>query len=231
MAMKLSEMKTMIRQNLGNRDDLDTYRTDWLNMALGDTAAVFNWRSMKEYDKESLRSAQGIMEYPLPERTKDILRVLYRDGTISRTLIYVPVEQFDTIFSSPEDDGFTEPVHYTRRLDQLELYPIPEITGNPIELYLVRWPADFDDDVDDENPLERLDHALIAQATAYGFGSQREWDQRRIWHSEWFKIVKRALRSEHEPDDWFPRYASIRTSLISPFRTTGNQGRLYVGPV
>ena len=231
MALKRSEMNTLIKLNLGNRDELDTHRTTWLNQALSDTASVYNWRAMKNYDKDSLRSETGEIEYPLPDDTKEILRVVYRDGTQSRTLTYIPLEQFDTMFTNPQDDGFTEPIYYTRRINQLELYPIPEEAGNPIELYLSMWPHEFDDLVDDENPLERLDHALIAQATAYGFGAIREWDQRAIWHSEWFKIVKRAAQAEGEPDDWIPQWASLRTSLISPYSNTFNRGFLYVPPV
>lgn len=221
MAMKRSEMATQLKLAYGNRSELDTHRTTWLNWAMQDTAAVRNWADMivrhRDANNEWLKTVEGYQYYELPLNTKDILSVIYRDGSSTCILKYLSEREFDTQYPNPADVGNSTPQEYTRRGDEIELFPWPSEAGKDIEIRAVIWPADFTDAADEECALGRLEHGIIAQAAAYAYRVTRDWDMMKIMHGEWWSIVKRQAQAEGEPADWQPRWGSV------PSRTRGLQ--------
>ena len=81
MTMIKSEIEAQITLNLGNRTELNIHRLTWLNWALEDTASVRNWNSMKEWDKNSIRTVEGQMAYPFPAQTKDVMSVKFANDS------------------------------------------------------------------------------------------------------------------------------------------------------
>jgi hypothetical protein len=143
MAMLKSDMQEHIRMNLSERRNLDSTRQlEWLNWALRDTAAICNWRSMKQLDSNNVKTTLGGLNYSMPANTKDILEARYSDGNSSRTLTFVDPAQFRKTWPKPEQAGYGYPEYYTWEGDLLKLYPIPSIAGKAIELYRVVWPEE-----------------------------------------------------------------------------------------
>lgn len=210
MTMTRSEMEAHILLNVGNRTDLGTYDTDWLNWALQDAASIRNWRDMKRPVANAIQTRADGLWYALPPDIKDLLNVTYIDGAASHPLTYKPPEMFDAVFPRPEATGGGIPQFYTWQGDWIKLYPIPSEDRVHIDIFAAFWPDEFDSDVDDENPLKRLDAALIAQATAYAFRAYREWERAIHREAEFFRLIKRYARSDGTVSDWTPQYASER---------------------
>ncbi len=225
MSMTRSQMNTLVKQGYGNRSDLDTHRTSWLNWALHDTASVRNWDDMIQRNREAVKTKVGQAYYPLPGRTKDIIRVIYRDGSNTCTLKYMQEGDFDLAYPNPSEAGNGYPTLYVKRGNEFQLHPQPSVGKAIIELHIALWPEDFDDTTDVESPLQRLDHALVNQAIAYAFSFVREWDQSQRYHHEWWKILRRAARAEGEPSNWQPVWGqSVRLQADTGVRKTSNLG-------
>lgn len=224
--MKRSELITHITRNLGNRsNDVTTYGIDWLNFALQDLAAIRNWRCMKELDENSLKTVAGRLYYAMPQNIKDVLEVHYIDESMSRPLVYVEPVKFRNLYMHPENDGQSRPEKWTREGDFIKLYPIPSETGKPIHMFCVKWPTEFNSTDDTENPLEKLDYALIARACVYGASSEADWGKRQVFSNICDKQVKKLARYDGPPSDYTPVYAGQQMV------TRRRKGELIVHPI
>ncbi|MFH1614872.1 MAG: hypothetical protein ABIG61_07300 [Planctomycetota bacterium] len=224
--MKRSELITHITRNLGNRsNDVTTYGVDWLNFALQDLAAIRNWRSMKQLDENSLKTVEGRLLYAMPTNIKDILEVHYVDEVMSKPLEYYTPVDFRKSFPHPENDGNGDPDIYTWESEHIKLYPIPSETGKQVHLFCVRWPTEFNSTDDDENPLDKLDYALIARACAYGATAEGDWAKRQVFTNICDAQVKKLARSDGHPSDYTPVWAARQTA------SRKRRGELIVHPI
>lgn len=210
MSMKRSEMIEQIKKGLGNRSGItDATVLVWLNWALTDTASLYNWKDMKQYDL-SIKTVAGKDWYAMPQNIKDVLSVVYKDGSSSRTVHYVPPEEYRKNYMSPENDGNAKPYHYTIDGNIFRMYPLASEGNKPIEMFVVKWPDEFKASEDAECPLERLDQALIARSISIGARITGEWDKMNVHGNVWRKQVKRIAETQLYPEDYTPQYASQR---------------------
>ena len=226
MTMTRLEMQGHVQVNIGNRSDLNTQIIDYLDWAVRDAASVRNWRDdMIVDDKGSISTVEGTKTYPLPSNTKDIISTVYYDDSISTSysLRYMPPEHFDARHPNPEKDGNNRPQIFTRRGNDIELMPIPAITGVPIFMRLAIWPDEMTAD-DDVCPLANLDYAIVFGATAYAMRAINDKGRGAEFENEFKKAMRRAARAENEPSAWTPQYASVRLRQNIP------SGDLIVDP-
>jgi hypothetical protein len=216
MAMLRSELASHVLQNLGNRTNLTSSITGWLNFALLDIAGLRNWRSLQKLDTTSLVTTANLEYYGLPKSLKDIIGVQYIDGSSTTPLVYLPPAEFRNKFPHPATDGAGTPVWYTRETEYLRLYPLANEADHPLYLMGVFWPDEFSSTEDTYNPLDRLDYALIAQATSYGFGALDVPDKKQYWHNEALRLCRMMARKDGEVADetasWTPGGGSVQGS-------------------
>lgn len=217
MTMKRTNMIDHVKLNVGNRTGIDSEIDDYLDWAIEDMASIRNWRCMKEWDTTNLKTRAETMHYELPPDVKDLLRVKYVDGVMTRTLKFVDPDHYHELWPHPENDGAGYPEIYTWEGDYLEIYPLASETGNPIHVFGAFWPDPFDDD-QDEWPIERTEKVGIARATQFAFEALKDMEWAYFWEQKFLKRLKRAARNDGNPSDWTPRWASVR---MQRYRTTG----------
>ncbi len=211
--MTITQLLAHVRANLGSATDLasDTRVIDWINWAVEDTASVRNWADMKRWVRNEMTTQEGVHAYPLPIRTKDILTVKFYEGTSSTSPFYVEPDLFDKRFPDPQSRGNGTPAFYTWDEDGLKFSQAFSDTGIAVHLHLALWPELFTSGEEDMLcPLSRLEPAIVALATAYGFDTRSEPEKCMYWTRNWWKSVRRRAHAERTRSDWTLRYASIR---------------------
>lgn len=209
MTMTRAQLRTQVKLNIGNRTDLDDRINEWLDWSIEDVASIRNWRSMKIWDTDTLKTRAGGSHYSLPPRVKDILRCKYIDESMTRTLTYMEPDHYHRLYPQPERYGSGFPRIYTWEGDFLEIYPLASVSNKPIHMFITKWPPPFDDD---ENlcPFRRLEKIVIARTSFYAHQALDNLARKREFELEFLQGVKLMGRIDGNPTDWTPRYASIR---------------------
>jgi len=211
MTMNRTQLIAQVKLNIGNRTDLDSRIDEWLDWSIEDIASVRNWRSMKVWDTDTLKTREGGMHYSLPPLVKDFLRVKYIDGSMTRTLRYIDPDHYHRLYPHPETTGNGFPAIYTWEGDYLEIYPLASVSNKPIHMFIAKWPPPFDDDAN-LCPFDRLDKVVVARASYYAHQALDNLIRKREFEIEFLQGVKIAGRIDGNPTDWTPKYASIRMS-------------------
>ena len=212
MSLKRSEIITQIKTGLGNRSNLtDAVVLPWLNFALLDTAAIYNWRDLKEVDT-SIKTVIGKDYYVAPDNTKDIMGATYKDEATSFPMLYMRPDQYRKAFPAPEEYGNAQPIYYTWEPPYLRMYPLVSEAGKTIEIYRTKWPTEFNLDDDAECPISNMEQGIISRAIAIGARYTGEYDKMQLHDNVWQKQWKRYSRHELFPTDYTPQYAGERTT-------------------
>ncbi len=208
MTLKRSEMIEQINLGLGSKANITpAVILPWLNFALQDTAAVFNWRDLKEVD-ESIKTVVGKDYYAMPKNTKDIMTVTYKDAAQSYVLRYLRPDKYRQLIPAPEVYGTAHPLYYTWEPPFLRFYPLISEAGKTIEIYRTKWPEPFNLIDDVECPIQNIEQGIIARAIAIGARWTGENDKMQINNNVWQKQVKRFARPELYPTDYTPIYGA-----------------------
>jgi hypothetical protein len=111
---------------------------------------------------------------------------------------------------APKPDSLTTaiPVFYIPRKTEnnyyFELFRIPDNTYT-MRAYYSFWPTPMDEDTD-KSDYNYLDDAIIAFATAYGYGWLQEMKDYRFWEQRGMDFLEEQLEAEEGSfPDWMPK--------------------------
>ena len=140
--MLRSELDKHLNKLLGSRSGpdafSDTERVDFLNFALEDAASIRDWRSMRIFDTDSVKTVAGRVEAELPKNIKHVLGggAMYIRGALSHTLSYITPENFHKLYPEPISYGTGIPDVYTwEGLTTIKFHKVPSVSGIPIHLW------------------------------------------------------------------------------------------------
>ena len=214
MSMTRSQLRDEIILNLGDFDDATAMASrvnTYISWTLEELGEMRNWKNMLRWDKNSMKTREGGLEYALPSDLKEPLKVSYQDESNSKELTYLDESAFDMLWPDPSSDGNSTPVYYTWRDEYIDLYPIPSESGKPLWLYGAFWPKLLVSD-NDTSDMKRMDKVITAGATLLGYNSLNDDVQEIKWRTIFLRRLKRRARADGAPQRWTPRWGSIPAS-------------------
>lgn len=230
--MLRSELDSHLNKLLGSRSGSDAFsdteRVDFLNFALLDAAAIRTWRSMQVFNTDSVKTVAGRVEAELPVNVKQVLGggAIYMRGALSHVLKYLSPENYHKLYPEPTSYGTGIPSVYTwEGQTTIKFHKVPSVSNIPIHLWLSMYPEPFVTTTDEENPLPRLDRALIYLAAAYGEDHKDDLERAGYLRRIGNRILFRQARAESDVKDRDGGYASVR------LRSSESGNRLEVEPL
>ena len=197
--LTLDNMKDEVRSNLGERGDMESRLTRFINLAQTRIARARNWEELK-----FLKTADTVynnddddkyISAPANLRKINSLRLI--DGTQSRKLEQKTARAFDREIPRPLTDSRDRPRIYIRWGTTLELYPVPDAAYTLVMRGTV-WPTDLSADAD-LSLLDRKDDLIMALATNIAWLSIGRLDDAKIFWAVFANGYKDAV-GEDIPD-------------------------------
>ena len=192
MALGLTELIDEVKAAIGRVDDsaliTDTRVLRWLNKAQEDIAEKCPGLTALDFkNTTSVDFTDGQLEWPLADWTSKLTSnvagtdnttdnhichlygAYFSKGNESHKIQFIPTDEFDSRFIDPTNDDFYngEPELYTRRGNNLEIYPVCSTAEVDQDFRLdgSLYPMDFTaTDSTAYSSLERADDVIIAYA-------------------------------------------------------------------
>jgi hypothetical protein len=226
----LTELIAEVRACIGRENDT-TLITDerikrWLDKAQEDIAErVPNLNVLEFKNTDSVDFTAGKLAYDLKDWTSPIttpvggtdstetVRVCYMfgatfsNGSDSVNLQYLPTDQFDAQFPDPthSDSLFGRPEYYTRRGNNIEIYPVCSTAEDGIAFRLDGqfYPADFTStDSTAYSTLERADDILIAYAVFKAWAYIGTGDEAAGWLAKYTNLLDNYKNRNDVMHEW-----------------------------
>lgn len=177
--LTLSELKDEVRHNLGNRTDLDTRLTRFLNLAQQRIARVKDFEELRQITNNTF----VITANPTTDKKISFtnLREIYSFRVLADSesvkLRQVSIRQWDKAIPKPEYYSRGTPSHYTIWKRVAELWKVPS-QAYPYEVRWTAWPTAFSDSLlTATSDYLNKDELLIALATGIAFDSLSKDDE------------------------------------------------------
>lgn len=201
--LTLDQLKAEVRSSLGNRRDLDTRLTRFLNLAQQRLARLHDFDEMQKI---------SLSEFPYENKASDKymsmpgIREVYSfkliDGQASRKLRQVEPRMWNTVVPAPQEYTRYKPSHYTLWANTIVLYPLPSMAGLQCELWWTKWPTDLSDStplaVSDYN---QKDEILIELALVYAYNSLAKLEDAQQHWQRAVPLIAEALHTDMEKPD------------------------------
>lgn len=201
--LTLDQLKAEVRASLGNRKDLDTRLTRFLNLAQQRLARLHDFDEMQKI---------SLSEFPYENKASDKymsmpgIREVYSfkliDGQASRKLRQVEPRMWNTVVPAPQEYTRYKPSHYTLWANTIVLYPLASMAGLQCELWWTKWPTDLSDStplaVSDYN---QKDEILIELALVYAYNSLAKLDDAQQHWQRAVPLIAEALHTDMEKPD------------------------------
>lgn len=202
-SLTLLQLKDEVRAGLGNRTDLDTRLTRFLNLAQQRLARLHDFDEMEKI---------SFSEFPYDNKPSDKymsmpgIREVYAfkllDGQASRKLRQVEPRMWNTVVPAPQEYARYKPSHYTLWANTIVLYPLASQAGLQCELWWTKWPADFSDNSPDAlSDYNQKDEILIELAVVYAYNSLGKIDDAQAHWQRAVPLIAEALHTDMEKPD------------------------------
>jgi hypothetical protein len=173
--LTLAQLEDEITRSLGNRTDMSTRLSRFLNLAQQRLARVKDFEEMRQIENGTF----AITSNPTVDKKLSFanvrevysFRVLDLIGGEARKLKQVSPRLWDKTIPEPEYFARDIPTHYTIWAFVAEMWPVPDI-AYAYEARYTAWPTPFVDATPTQvSDYLMKDELLIALATAYAFDS------------------------------------------------------------
>lgn len=201
--LTLNELKAETRHALGNRTDLDTRLTRFLNLAQQRIARIHDFHEFQQ----TLNDTFTITSNATTDKVIDFinLREIYSFRILhdaeSVKLKQVTTRQWDKVIPEPEYYSRGLPSHYTIWERHAELWRVPDQAYN-YSVRWTKWPTAFSDsNLTATSDFLSKDELLIHLSTAYAFDSLGKIDDADRKYKIVGQLMIEALNTDmKEPD-------------------------------
>jgi len=200
--MTYNEIEAQVLAEL-NRSDIAGEVPAWVDRAYRDVMSRHNFTWMRATD---VRMTQvGVYRYAMPSDFYDTEDVLLIDGTNSRELKELLINEFDAKHPNPPSDPYDRPtecsVVHGMSADgvpyvELHLWPVPDAVYTIQLRYVVTAPTLSGTAV----PIipAKYHAVLVFGALKYGFARLREYDAATFWGGEMDRLLASMIREDRE---------------------------------
>ncbi len=191
--LTLTQMQAEVRSYHGNRTDLDTRITRFLNFAQIRLARAYSFPELHKFVTATGSFVNDATDrfISLPANVHSVKDFVLEDGDTSRKLEYKSPREFDRLYTGYISRGRSKPAIYTRWQECMELMPLPDEAYN-YEIRYIVWPTDLVNG-SDVSILDRKDELLILLAAS---------------------IMHHSLGNTTKGRDLFGMFAAIREEVI-----------------
>ena len=216
--MNRSQLRTLVKANIGNRTDKDTIINMALEIGLNQSVNLHFFKSlMSEYDSDIDEEDNSIT---LPTTTFQLIEARLINGTSSYPLEIKTKNWMSSRFPNAADDSEGIPLYGFLEGGNLYFYPISN--GSYTIRYTICEKPSFDESDSVLNPIPALDNYLICFATAYTMRSLQMFDFADIWDRKANEALQVAIIGDRKSPEVF---------RMQPFNPRGkkteNEGLTY----
>jgi len=212
---QLSDLRTLVKANIGNRDDKDALITKWLNQASLEVAQRHGWAEL-EKRHTTFATAAATKTTAKPSDMMRPVSLVLQDGSNSRPLIPVLIEEYNRMWPRPETDATGRPSHYALWDESFYWYRIPDAIYTIYADYVIPPTAFIHGTDASTTELTRLDEVLVAGTTYRAFRSLQQYEDYRFWLAEYEKLLSKAIADRNERRDGvfvLGRYEAVRAPI------------------
>lgn len=201
--LSLADLKTEIKAGLGNRTDLDSRLTRFLNLAQQRLARLHDFDEMEKISLSTFpytnTPADKYMSLP---GIREVYSFKLIDAQQSRKLRQVEPRMWNTVIPAPQSFTRYKPTHYTVWANTIVLYPLANAAGIPCELWWTKWPTDFSDsDLNATSDYLQKDEILIELALVYAYNSLAKVDDAQSHWQRAMPLIGEALHTDMSKPD------------------------------
>jgi len=136
----------------------------------------------------------GQAQYSLPDVVVDVRALKVGDSPYKRISVEELWDLKAGISSLAVDGAFTSGYDVTEVAESIEIYPVPETSGDVITALAAIWPADISLDTEPRIPRD-FDHVIVEGVMADGLGRIDErLDQAAAWEGMFATGVEKLRR-------------------------------------
>ena len=215
MALTLVDFREAVRDNIqrpseGFSDDTVDLCLDW---AVEEIANSYTFKEMRRVFYRYTTTGQK--RYGFPERMKEIISLVLKNNSNSRSLTYLKPMSFDKLIPCPESEATGIPTGFVDYGTNFELFPIPDASTYTLILRCGIFPGALTGD-DRTFDLQRKDALIVAVATKIAFYRLREVEDAEFWaNGEAKRLFDEAIKMDKSDKNWQPRMRSFTFSHSS----------------
>lgn len=199
--LTLTELKEEVKANLGNRADLDTRLTRFINRAQIEIA-----KEKTKFEELEVSEDKTLTYTGVPETDKVLafssltnsnphkiwsIRVI--DGLTSWKLKYVANRKFDILVPNSAADAVEKPTHYTIWQRRFEWFRVIN-QAYLIRIRMSKWPTALSDaSPSGLSDLSEKDDLIISKATALAFQSLGEKAKYDAWNGTYEDYLDKCI--------------------------------------
>ena len=186
--MNLAELRSTVQTNLGGRDDLASQIDTWINWAIEELCAEWNWPEL--WGEETITTTAGTAEYSF-SRPVIIYNVTRVSNNKEVSLYRVEPRLFYQVCVYPNRTG--KPTHYVPYNKKIRLWRVPDGEYTiKVRRKLRHTPLvnDTDEPVLDEDK----DALIVALATSEAFQALGEDERAAVWFSRYTGKLRKKIK-------------------------------------
>jgi len=200
--MRLKELKRELKMALGNREDLDSRLTQYINLAQTRLARSYDFSEMMRDWLTTLSLTQDKdtdRRIKVPQDLKHIQSVFVLDGASSLNLEYISPRKWDFAIALHEQLLTGKPANYTMLGKEILLWRVPE-TNYDVKVRYSAWPKELVRE-DDETDFDHKDDLILLLAQIWAFQSLGETERANHAFSIFRGLLEDAIRTDESFSD------------------------------
>jgi len=219
--MDYAEIETQVKNEL-NREDLDSYIPGWVNRTYRDVMGrdVFTWlNATTERD-----TVAGTHRYELPGDFYEVTEILLIDGTDSRPLNQLLIDEFDRLHPYPPADAPGSPVdcavHHGKVASTYEAYN--ELVTWPVADAVYTLRLRYEVTAPDLSGVlipvipPKYHQVLVLGALQHAFARLREYEAAMYWRNQKEQMIVVMIREDREHPNVKRQLRGFRPEQLLP---------------
>ena len=209
---QLSDLQDLVKANIGNRDDKDALITSWLNQSILEVAQRHGWPELEK--SSTLTTAPNTKTTDKPTDMLRPVKLTLQDGSNSRPLVGILIEQYEEAWPRPETASTGRPNYYAYWDEDFYWYRIPDAIYT-VNIKYIMVPTHFAGPTS-TTELTLLDEVLVAGATYRALRSLQQYEDSRYWRTTFFELLTEAIANANQRRDTVLRMGSYQA--VDPVR-------------
>lgn len=201
--LTLTELKDEVRAALGNRTDLNSRLTRFLNLAQQRLARIYDFEELQgiQEDTFTYNGTNSDKTFDLPTGFRDIYAIKVIDGLQSLKLEQIPQRRWNKVIPAPQALARDRPRMYSIWGLQAQLWPLPNAAYDR-EIWYTRWPTALSDStLTATSDYKEKDEVLIELALVYAYNSLGKVEEAQAHWSRARGLLLEAVNTDSDKPD------------------------------